>query len=471
MLRRFSIDFGIFMIVGDAFLVSLALFLATFLRPEISFVLSFTKDFKGPYILSPWMFPIFSLTWVLVLVLFSAYDGRRNFRVTDEFSAFTFGSLLAAVTIAGLLYLTFRDFSRALFALFILIAYFMMAAVRLIYRLHFRFQAANGIQVRRVLIIGAGKIGKKLAGNVDEFNQIGMQLVGFLDDDPKKFGKENILGTVDEARRVIEEYRVDDVVMALPLRAYSRSNQLAVELHNLPVRVWVVPDYFSLALNQAGVDNIAGIPMIDLRAPALNDYQRVLKRAFDLIVSILGTPFFLPFIGLIALAIRLDSSGPVFFHQPRVGENGRIFKMIKFRTMVEDAEQMRHIVEDVNEQGKIIQNKSRHDPRITRIGSFLRRTSLDETPQIFNVLRGDMSLVGPRPEMPHLVDQYEPWQRARFAVPQGMTGWWQINGRSDKPMNLNTEDDLYYVKNYSIWLDLKILARTVWVVVRRKGAY
>jgi lipopolysaccharide/colanic/teichoic acid biosynthesis glycosyltransferase len=188
-------------------------------------------------------------------------------------------------------------------------------------------------------------------------------------------------------------------------------------------------------------------------------------------VSILSTPFFLPFIGLIALAIRIDSSGPVFFHQPRVGENGRIFKMIKFRTMVEDAEQMRNIVEDVNEQGKIIQNKSRHDPRITRFGRFLRRTSLDEIPQIFNVLRGDMSLVGPRPEMPHLVDQYEPWQRARFAVPQGMTGWWQINGRSDKPMNLNTEDDLYYVKNYSIWLDLKILARTVWVVVRRKGAY
>jgi len=261
------------------------------------------------------------------------------------------------------------------------------------------------------------------------------------------------------------------VVMALPLRAYHRSNQLAIQLHNLPVRVWVVPDYFSLALNQAGMENIAGIPMIDLRAPALNDYQRVMKRTFDLFVSILIAPFLLVLMGIVALAVRLDSAGPVFFLQPRVGENGRIFRMIKFRTMVQDAEKMRHIVEKVDGNGKIIQNKSQNDPRITRIGKILRRTSLDEIPQILNVFMGEMSLVGPRPELPHLVDQYEPWQRARFAVPQGVTGWWQVNGRSDKPMNLNTEDDLYYVQNYSIWLDFKILFRTLWVVLLRKGAY
>jgi lipopolysaccharide/colanic/teichoic acid biosynthesis glycosyltransferase len=175
--------------------------------------------------------------------------------------------------------------------------------------------------------------------------------------------------------------------------------------------------------------------------------------------------------GVIAVLIKLDSPGPVFYRQKRAGENGKVFEMIKFRSMVKDADRLRHLVEKVDEEGRLIQNKSAEDPRITRVGGFLRRTSLDEWPQLFNVLRGDMSLVGPRPELPYLVDRYELWQRKRFAVPQGMTGWWQINGRSDKPMHLHTEEDLYYVQHYSLWLDLQILFKTVWVVLRGKGAY
>jgi len=174
--------------------------------------------------------------------------------------------------------------------------------------------------------------------------------------------------------------------------------------------------------------------------------------------------------GIIALAIKLDSPGPVIFRQERVGENGRLFTMLKFRTMVSNAEALRKQVESKDANGNRIL-KQQNDPRVTRVGNFLRQTSLDELPQIFNVLDNSMSLVGPRPEMPDFVDEYQPWQRKRFAVPQGITGWWQVNGRSDRPMHLNTEDDLYYVQHYSIWLDLQILARTVWAVLRRKGAY
>jgi len=176
----------------------------------------------------------------------------------------------------------------------------------------------------------------------------------------------------------------------------------------------------------------------------------------------------LPAMGIAALLVRLDSPGPVLYRAKRVGENGRIFTMYKFRTMVTGADRMLDLSPDENGQAN---HKRPDDPRVTRVGRFLRKTSLDELPQLFNVLRGDMSLVGPRPELPELVERYLAWQRERFAVPQGLTGWWQVNGRSDKPMHLHTEEDLFYVRNYSIWLDLKILIKTAWVVLKGKGAF
>ena len=168
--------------------------------------------------------------------------------------------------------------------------------------------------------------------------------------------------------------------------------------------------------------------------------------------------------------IRFGSPGPIFYISERVKENSELFGMIKFRTMHVNADKLLDQVIKQDENGNVI-HKRPDDPRLTKIGSFLRKTSLDELPQLINVIKGDMSLVGPRPELPRFVDCYELWQRKRFTVPQGMTGWWQVNGRSDKPMHLNTEDDIYYIQHYSIWLDIKILAKTILVVLRAKGAY
>ncbi len=181
-------------------------------------------------------------------------------------------------------------------------------------------------------------------------------------------------------------------------------------------------------------------------------------------------PFILPLMGLVALAIRLDSPGSVLLRPKRAGENGRLFEMFKFRTMVQNSNEIPGAVEQSNDQWHLV-HKQPDDPRVTGIGRFLRRFSLDELPQIFNVLKGEMSLVGPRPELPYLVDRYEPWQRIRFAVPQGMTGWWQVNGRAEKLMHLHTEEDLFYVQHYSLWLDLRILVKTIWVVLHGKGAF
>ena len=471
MFRRFSANFAVFSIFLDYVLVAVALFLAALLRYPLN-NLPFLQNIGGPVIM-PWpLYAIFPAIWVVILLIFSLYDGRRNLRIANEFSTLSMGTLLAAGAMAGVLYFSFRDVSRFLFLVFVFLGFLLMVIWRAAVRLAFRWNVLQGSRSRRVLILGAGIIGRRLQAMLLDQASLGLTLVGFLDDDVKKqadYSKE-VLGSLDLVRQVILRLKVNDVVIALPLSAHQRLLDVVAVLHDLPVQVWVIPDYFSLTLHRASIQDFAGIPMMDLRAPALSEYQRMIKRGFDLLVTLFLMPFVLPVIGVIALAIKRDSSGPVFYRPMRVGENGGKFRMIKFRTMVVDAEKMQHIVEKLDPGGNLI-FKTPDDPRVTRVGRFLRRTSLDEIPQLFNVLKGEMSLVGPRPEMPELVEKYDLWQRKRFAVPQGMTGWWQINGRSDKPMHLHTEEDLYYVQHYSIWLDLQILVMTLWAVLRGKGAY
>jgi lipopolysaccharide/colanic/teichoic acid biosynthesis glycosyltransferase len=196
----------------------------------------------------------------------------------------------------------------------------------------------------------------------------------------------------------------------------------------------------------------------------------MLKRVFDLLFGLVALILTLPVMVLLILIVYLEDGSPVIFRQKRVGRYEQLFEMFKIRTMVKDAEQIQSRMEKRDVDGNLI-HKTKDDPRITRVGRLLRRFSLDELPQLFNVLAGTMSIVGPRPELPYLAEKYEPWQRKRFDVLPGITGWWQVNSRGDKPMHLDIEDDLYYIQNYSIWLDLQIILRTIWVVLIGKGAY
>lgn len=470
MFRRFSPDFALFSMLLDGLLVSAALALAHTVRPYLN-RLPFVEDILEPFRTPALLFALFPAIWVAILGLVSIYDSRRNLRFWDEFANLTFGSLLATVAMAGTLYLSFRGVSRVLFLTFALSGYASLLLWRCGYRLALHYGLARRAGVRRVLIAGAGAIGRELEKQVHSYPELSLQVVGFLDDDPqKRAGHPEILAGLEQARETVQQNAIDDVVLALPPYAYERVNRLVSELHDLPVKVWIIPDYFSLALHHASVDQFAGLPMLDLRAPALTEYQRLVKRVFDISISLVALIFALPVMAAIALAIALDSPGPILLRQKRVGENGRIFEMRKFRTMVANADELAYLVETCDEHGRLI-HKRAGDPRVTRVGRFLRRLSLDELPQLVNVLKGEMSLVGPRPELPHLVERYEPWQRKRFAVPQGMTGWWQVNGRGDRPMHLNTEDDLYYVQNYSILFDLEIMLKTIWVVLTGKGAF
>lgn len=471
MFRRFSVNFALFSIGLDALLVCAALLAAVHLRPHLGFL--FFAAYYPRLVSPPWgVYLIFAIEWVSILLLFSVYDGRKNLRAVDEFFSLTLAIALSAVASAGTLYLSYREISRLLFITFVLFAYIGLLSWRALARSwvssHSRYPFG---QRRHVLIIGAGPVGRELQCQIEANAHFGLRMVGFLDDNiNKRFAYPDILGPIAQVQNHILQQHVEDVVIALPQRAYKRMINLVSELHHLPVKVWIIPDYFRLALHKAAVEEFAGIPMLDLRAPALNDYQRLIKRAFDILVTLSSLAVVLPLMGLIALLIRLESAGTALLRQARVGENGKIFTMYKFRTMIQNAEELQHLVDKIDDEGHL-QHKNAHDPRVTRLGRLLRRASLDELPQLFNVLKGEMSLVGPRPELPRLVEKYEPWQRQRFAIPQGMTGWWQVNGRSDKPMHLHTEDDLYYVQHYSLFLDIYILFKTIAVVLSGRGAF
>jgi exopolysaccharide biosynthesis polyprenyl glycosylphosphotransferase len=468
MFRRFSVNFAIFSLCADALIVMFSLAMADLLRPamsELSFAMVIDEQTVPLH-----LYPIIAGVWISIMLLLSVYDGRRNLYIVDELTNLTIASLLAGISIAGMLYLSYRDISRLLFLFFVLSSYFLIVLWRVLYRINFRTN--NGKHhTKNVLIIGAGPVGIELQDQIEKHPYFGLDIIGYMDDDPSKDTKDKpILGGISDTKKIIEAQKVDDVVIALPRRAHQRVNELVLQLHDLPVKIWVIPDYFHLALHKANIEEFAGFPMLDLRAPALNDYQRMTKRAFDLII---GTAVFVltsPMLLAVSIAIKLDSPGPVLYKSQRVGENGRIFWMLKFRSMIENADQLLDEVTQINSEGSPVY-KNPNDPRITRVGKFIRRTSIDELPQLFNVFKGEMSLIGPRPEIPALVKNYEPWQRTRFAIPQGITGWWQINGRSDKPMHLHTEDDLYYLQNYSLLLDFAILLKTAWVVLRGKGAY
>lgn len=469
MFRRFSVNFALFSIGLDALLLTLALTLAVRLRPQLN-ILPFAQFIPAP-IPVPWFFfLIFPLVWIGICLLFSVYDGRRNLRFVNEISSLTIASLLASFFLAGLLYLTYRDVSRLLFLSFTLSGYIFLLTWRLIARIALKNRRIRIPGNRRVLIIGTGETGKQLEQIILSNPVFGLTVVGFVSEQEQGPLGETVLGTLGQTQTIIDSARIDDVVIALPRSAHETINQLVADLHRMPVKVWIIPDYFQLALHKAVAEEFAGLLMLDLRAPAINEYQRLMKRAFDIAITILILPFCLVIMGIIYLAIYLENGRPVLLRQRRVGENGVFFEMFKFRSMVKDAENLQPIFKRLDEHGQLI-HKIPDDPRVTHIGRFLRRRSLDEMPQLFNVLRGEMSLVGPRPELPELVTAYEPWQWKRFTVPQGMTGWWQINGRSDKPMHLHTEDDLFYVQNYSMLLDIRILMKTLGVVLMGKGAY
>lgn len=476
MLKRFSTNFMVVLFLTDVAIAVASLAIAMSLRFNLPIGQQILLDWvpRWFYVPTTPLYLTVGVMWGLSFLLGSVYTPRKVIFWFDEFQRVFTSHTVAALSLAGILYLAKKELPRLTYLYFYVVALALFIAYRVAIRAWYRLRRNARNDTTRVLVVGAGKVGRDVVAQMRKQHWSSMELIGFLDDDREKLDQRildlAVLGRVDEAPTVIKRYQVDEVIITLPLHAHGRLANLVAGLNQLPIRLHVVPDYFDLAFHGATIESVGGIPLIGLRDPAIDGFQRFVKRLTDIILSAFGIICLSPLLLAVAAAIKLEDRGPIFYRAERVGENGRLFRMFKFRSMVVNADKMQALVNQSDAQGHVV-HKRVDDPRITRVGQVIRRTSIDELPQLLNVLKGEMSLVGPRPELPWLVEEYEPWQRKRFAVPQGITGWWQINGRSDNLMHLHTEQDLYYIRHYSWWLDIQILWRTLAVVLRGKGAY
>ncbi len=419
----------------------------------------------------PLLYVMVALLWHVVLASAGAYDEKTLGSLRAQVFLFTPAYFFAVAALAGLLFFTFRDVSRVRIIYFALFNYFALLAVRGVLMKYFSWKA-EWLDAGKTLVVGVSEIGKFLAEQLMTEKPHPRPVLGFVDDlRPRDTDlPAPWLGTTDQMADIIRANDVEEVLIALPEDRCTQLERLVFMLESLPVRIHVAPGYGSWTLFATETEMVGDLVLIGIREPVIRGHRWVAKRVLDIIVSSVAVIFGWPLMAAIAIAIKLDSPGPVLFVARRVGENGKQFNMYKFRTMVTDAEKFQDAVTETDEDGRPVY-KVKEDPRVTRVGRILRRTSLDELPQFFNVLEGDMSLVGPRPEQPFITDSYDHTQWQRFAVPPGITGMWQISGRSELPMHLNTQYDLFYVRNYSLLLDLKILVKTLEVVIRGKGAY
>jgi exopolysaccharide biosynthesis polyprenyl glycosylphosphotransferase len=431
-------------------------------------------------------FVLAAAVWPISFVALSVYDGRRNGTLGAELRRVFFAICASTLGLAGALFFTYRETSRLLVVLFFVLDAALLLGARVAWYAYRRSEnGRRARQRRRVLVVGAGSAGRRAVEQLRKYAEAELDLVGYVDDDPAKQGQQfeglPVFGDCDQIPAVVAEHGIQVAVVALPLRAHGRLLAVTRVLQSLGVRVHVIPDLFALSYPGATLDGFGGIPVIDLGQPGSDGLRRLSKRVFDVaaasVLLILLSPLFL----ILAVLIRLESQGPVIYHQQRIGENGQPFALLKFRSMRADADADAHKAHVARLIGQNLRPdqlgdggknslKMQDDPRITRVGRFIRKTSLDELPQLINVLRGEMSLVGPRPPLPYEVELYAGWHRHRLEALPGMTGWWQVKGRNRVSFDEMVRMDLYYIEHASFWLDLKILLLTPWAALSGKGA-
>ena len=430
-----------------------------------------------PYNYSPlgayWQIQLWFWAFLLVLLQVEGLYRARRPGLVDQVGVIVRSAIVTGGIIAALSFvLRPPSQSRFVFLYMVVAAILSLGLARVAAGCAQMARYRRGLDVRTVLVVGESNLAKMVLQRIAGNPALGYRVAGFLGegDTPADFGRFRALGNLDQIGAVLRRQKIDQVIIALPASAHARIMRILDECKDSGAEFAVVPDLLELSLARLDVDNLGGIPLLGVRENPLQGANLWLKRGVDLLLAALALLACSPCMLLTAIAVKLDSPGPVLLAQTRVGKGGRPFQCYKFRSMVQDAEALLPALAVANETGRIT-FKSRHDPRRTRVGRWLRRLSVDELPQLLNVLKGDMSLVGPRPPLPREYAEYEEWMKARLAAPPGITGLWQVSGRSDLIFDEMVLLDLYYIENWSPGLDLKILLQTIPAMLSGRGAY
>jgi Undecaprenyl-phosphate glucose phosphotransferase len=465
-------------VLTDVVSTNVAWILAYYLRFHSDLVALFLPVTKGLPPVSRYLLllPFITALWPVVLYFHGLYQLKRGRSRIDEFFAILFSVLIAsALTLGATLYVRvyYRyqpevaprwEYSQGVFALFVLLDVVALNLGRAALRAYLQRMWAAGYNVKRVLIAGAGELGRHVGETIQAHRELGYRLVGFVDDTPRTAAAP-VLGDLAQTMDVATAHDVDQLYIALPLEEHDKLLKLIKSVRNECVDIKVIPDLVQYATIKAALEDLDGIPIISLNEVPLRGWNSMLKRVMDMVVGfgllvVAAVP-----LAIIALAIKWKGGkGPIMLRQERMTLDGKTFQIFKFRTMVDEAEK---------ETGPVW--ASPEDPRRTKLGIWLRRFNLDEVPQLLNVVLGDMSLVGPRPERPPFVRQFKeriPQYMLRHRVKSGITGWAQVNGwRGNTSIEKRIEYDLYYIENWSLLLDVKILILTIFRGFGQKHAY
>jgi exopolysaccharide biosynthesis polyprenyl glycosylphosphotransferase len=440
----------------------------------IAFILSYRiiSLFTGLYLLSKynWVLIVYLPVWILLMNSFQMYNDT-TFVYFDRVARCVLASSIISgiVTASMIFFLKDHSYSRLFLLGFINSSVLYILMERYFYckfvKLH------RGLASRNVIIIGATEIAEKFIYYVNKTNML-IHITGCVHiEGDKPFSNYPNLGNIEDLESILKDQIVDEVIFTLPKDYIGEVEKYSHLCESMGITVKMVLDIYDLKYSRNYLSSLGTLPVLTFYSVNQNKMQHIFKRGMDIIGALVGILISLPLAIFIIPAIKFDSEGPTFFGQPRVGLNGRIFKLYKFRSMGVDAEARRAELAEMNTINSGLMFKIENDPRITRVGEFLRRTSLDELPQFINVLKGDMSLVGTRPPTLDEVDKYEAHHHRRISMKPGITGMWQISGRSSiKDFDEVVKLDTYYIDNWSIWLDIKMLVKTVLVVIRKKGA-
>ena len=409
------------------------------------------------------------------------YETRTRVRILDRIPR-----IMGAVNVY-LVFLLIMSFlldssvaTRGFLVFFWMLSIFFLFAGRMLLQLLLSSVGISDIVMRNTLIVGAGKVGKEVARKLQRHDSFGLRPIGLIDDDPLyvEFSEPElkgmrVLGGLTDLTRIIEDFDVEKVVIAFTGASSEQLLNLASRCNKMGVECCIVPRLFEVITDEIKVNEIGGIPLIRLREKKIGGYRRLIKAAEDYVLGTIVLLLVWPILAVTAIAIKLDSPGPVFFRHKRVGKNGRCFHCLQFRSLVDGACKMQEelVKSDTNAENGWLCWKIQDDPRVTRVGKWIRKFSIDELPQIFNVLSGKMSLVGPRPHIKEEVQGYKDWHKQRLNVKPGITGPWQVSGRSELPFDEMIKLDLFYIETWSVWTDVKIILRTFSAVLSSNGAY